>query len=42
MVCPTEALSLERRPEGEIPPPPDDFKEWLALRAEARSLAEKA
>jgi electron transport complex protein RnfB len=38
-VCPTEALRLERRPEGEIPPPPDDFDDWLARRAEARNLA---
>jgi len=37
-VCPTEALRLERRPEGEIPPPPADFHDWLAQRAEARGL----
>ncbi len=37
-VCPTEALRLERRPEGEIPPPPDDFHDWLAQRAEARGF----
>jgi MinD superfamily P-loop ATPase len=42
MVCPTEALRLERRPEGEIPPPPDDFKEWQARRAAARGLVEGA
>jgi MinD superfamily P-loop ATPase len=38
-VCPTEALRLERRPTGEIPPPPENFEDWLAQRAEARGLA---
>ena len=38
-VCPTGALRLERRPEGEIPPPPADFHDWLAQRATARGLA---
>jgi ferredoxin len=37
-VCPNEALYLERRPEGEIPPPPADFRDWIAQRAEARGL----
>jgi ferredoxin len=39
-VCPTEALHLERRPEGEIPPPPDNYLDWLARRAEARGMTE--
>ena len=38
-VCPTGALRLERRSEGEIPPPPDNFDDWLAQRAWARDLA---
>jgi len=38
-VCPTEALRLERRPEGEIAPPPGDFDDWLAQRAESRGMA---
>jgi electron transport complex protein RnfB len=37
-VCPTEALHLERRPAGEIPPPPSDFRDWMMRRAEARGL----
>ena len=38
-VCPTEALRLERRPVGEIPPPPADFDDWLTQRAKTRGLA---
>jgi ferredoxin len=37
-VCPTEALHLHRRPEGAIPPPPADFRDWMDQRAEARGL----
>jgi electron transport complex protein RnfB len=37
-VCPSGALHLERRPEGEIPPPPANYKDWLAQRARARGL----
>jgi ferredoxin len=37
-VCPADALSLERRPEGEIPLPPADRKDWLARRAETRGV----
>ena len=29
IVCPTSALQLERRPGGEVPPPPADIKEWM-------------
>lgn len=39
-VCPAEALRLERRPPGEIPPLPDTFKDWMNQRAEARGLVE--
>jgi electron transport complex protein RnfB len=38
-VCPSEALHLERRPEGEIPPPPANFADWMAQRARARGLS---
>jgi Na+-translocating ferredoxin:NAD+ oxidoreductase subunit B len=37
-VCPTGALYLERRPEGEVSAPPVDFMDWMAQRAQARSL----
>jgi ferredoxin len=37
-VCPTGALVLSRRPEGEIPPPPANFRDWMSKRAEARGL----
>lgn len=39
-VCPTEALQLQRRAEGEIPPPPRSSSEWRAQRALARGLTE--
>ncbi|MFL7813603.1 MAG: 4Fe-4S binding protein [Anaerolineales bacterium] len=35
-VCPEEALSLVRRPQGEMPPPPADIREWSEIRAENR------
>jgi Na+-translocating ferredoxin:NAD+ oxidoreductase subunit B len=37
-VCPTGALTLERRPEGAVPPPPADFRDWAMRRAAARGL----
>jgi electron transport complex protein RnfB len=39
-VCPTEALYLQRRAEGEVPPPPMTSKEWSAQRARARGFTE--
>jgi len=36
--CPTGALRLERRPEGEVPPPAADRREWMARRAAARGI----
>jgi electron transport complex protein RnfB len=39
-VCPTEALHLERRPEGEIPLPPANLMDWMAQRAQTRGLSE--
>jgi formate hydrogenlyase subunit 6/NADH:ubiquinone oxidoreductase subunit I len=38
-VCPADALQLERRPEGEVPLPPTNRKEWLEQRAEAREIS---
>lgn len=38
-VCPTDAMHLERRPEGEVPPPPADIKEWMVQRAEGRGIS---
>jgi len=36
--CPVGVLSLERRPAGEIPPPPAGNWEWMALRAQKRGI----
>jgi electron transport complex protein RnfB len=38
--CPTEALRLVRRPEGKIPPPPENLEDWMAQRAQSRALPE--
>ena len=38
-VCPTDALYLERRPEGEVPPPPADITEWMVQRAQERGIS---
>ncbi|MFQ6102557.1 MAG: 4Fe-4S binding protein [Anaerolineae bacterium] len=38
-VCPTDAMHLERRPEGEVPPPPADIKEWMIQRAQERGIS---
>jgi len=34
-VCPEGALSLLRRPLGEVPPPPENIKEWGQIRSES-------
>ncbi|GAB4541696.1 MAG: 4Fe-4S binding protein [Anaerolineae bacterium] len=39
MVCPSGAIHLERRPAGEVLPPPADIKEWMAERARERNIA---
>jgi Fe-S-cluster-containing hydrogenase component 2 len=38
-VCPSDALYLERRPEGEVPPPPTDIKAWMEQRAHERGIS---
>lgn len=38
-VCTTGALSLTRRPAGQVAPPPVDHAEWLAQRAASRGLS---
>ena len=38
--CPSEAIHLERRPEGDFSPPPVDFMDWMAQRAHSRGLDE--
>lgn len=37
--CSTGALRLERRPEGEVPPPPANIKEWMIQRAQERRIS---
>lgn len=38
ITCPVDALSLVRRPEDEIAPPPTTERDWMATRAAARGL----
>jgi ferredoxin len=38
LACSPGALSLQRRPEGETPPRPADFDEWMTEHAEARGI----
>jgi electron transport complex protein RnfB len=38
-VCPTGALYVERRPETEASPLPDDIKEWMLCRAQERNIS---
>jgi len=38
-ICPADALRLERRPEGEVPPPPAGIKEWMVQRAQKRGIS---
>jgi NAD-dependent dihydropyrimidine dehydrogenase PreA subunit len=39
LACSAGALSLQRRLEGETPPPPADFGEWMAEHAERRGIS---
>jgi ferredoxin len=39
VACPTGSMQLERRPEGEVPPPPADIKAWMAQRAQERDIS---
>ena len=34
-----QPLRLERRPESEVTPPPDDNADWWARRAETRGIS---
>jgi electron transport complex protein RnfB len=36
--CPSEAISLRRKPEGEILPPPRDEMDWYDKRAQVRGV----
>jgi len=36
--CPTESVSLVRKPPQEIVPPPKDEKEWYAKRGQERGV----
>ncbi len=38
-VCPTGALQLERRPEGENPPIPSSFRDWMTQFEESRGTS---
>ncbi|MBN1993466.1 MAG: 4Fe-4S binding protein [Anaerolineae bacterium] len=38
-VCSTGALHLERRTEGDVPPPPADLTAWMVQRAEERHIS---
>ena len=38
ITCPVDALSMVRRPEDEIAPPPTTERDWMATRAAARGL----
>ena len=39
LVCPTGALTLAPRPEGETLLPPADVGEWMAQRAAQRGIS---
>ncbi len=38
VACPVGALSMIRRPEAEVAPPPATERDWMAERAAARGL----
>lgn len=37
--CQVDAMMMERRPVGEVEPPPDNFGEWMAVRARERDIS---
>jgi Pyruvate/2-oxoacid:ferredoxin oxidoreductase delta subunit len=37
--CAATAMTMERRPAGEVEKPPDDFKQWMALRVRERGIS---
>jgi ferredoxin len=38
-VCPTDALRLDRRPEGQVTLPPANEKDWMVQRARERGIS---
>jgi ferredoxin len=38
VVCPADALHLERRPEEEALPLAEDLQDWMSQRAEQRGI----
>jgi len=39
MACPSGAMTLVRKPEAQITPPPHNLKEWMMERAEKRGIS---
>ncbi len=39
MACPSEAMTLVRKPEDQISRPPHNIKEWALERAENRGIS---
>jgi len=39
MICPSGAMTLVRKPEDQITPPPQNMKEWMMERAENRGIS---
>jgi len=39
MTCPSGAMTLVRKPEDQITPPPQSMKEWMMERAENRGIS---
>ena len=37
--CPVEALTMERRPQGEVEEPPANFRDWMGKKAEERGIS---
>ncbi len=37
--CPVEALVMERRPEGEVERPPENFRHWMDRKAKERGIS---
>jgi len=39
MTCPSGAMSLVRKPENQISPPPHNLEEWMVERADSRGIS---